>query len=149
MASTQLCLRAAISCGLLLLFIASGCSDGRPKRVPVAGKVLIDGKPVAAGSIQFVSQSGGGRPAAGQIQPDGSFALGTFDASDGCPPGTYAVIVSAIEIINDTKTRFHLPKKYGNPNSSGITKTIESATDAMIIELSWDGAPGPFDENRP
>lgn len=31
----------------LLALVVIGCNDGRPKFVPVSGRVLVDGKPVA------------------------------------------------------------------------------------------------------
>jgi hypothetical protein len=128
-----------------MAMLSAGCSDGRPERVHVSGKVLIDNQPVTSGSVQFLPRSGG-RPSSGKIGRDGSFSLFTFAEDDGCPPGSYDVIVSSIEILSDTQVRYHLPKKYGSPQSSGITKSIESATDSMLIELTWDGAPGPFVE---
>jgi hypothetical protein len=129
-----------------MAMLSAGCSDGRPERVHVSGKVLIDNQPVNSGSIQFLPRSGG-RPSSGKIRRDGSFSLFTFAEDDGCPPGSYDVIVSSIELLSDTQIRYHLPKKYGRPQTSGITKTVETATDAMLIELSWEGAEGPTTEN--
>jgi hypothetical protein len=120
--------------------LQAGCDDGRIARVPVSGKVLIDGRPATIGSVRFYPQSGQGRPSSGTIQPDGSFSLFTFEENDGIPPGVYDVTVSAIEIYgNDDKMRYHLPKKYTNRRDSGITKSIEGATDSMLIELTWGG----------
>ena len=61
----------AWSCALILA--ATGCGDGRPERVPVAGVVLIDGEPLTSGNIKFVPKDG--RPSAGKIGPDGRFNL--------------------------------------------------------------------------
>jgi hypothetical protein len=131
---------------LAVLPQVSGCDDGRPQRVRVSGTVTIDGKPATSGSIQFLPQGGGGRPSAGRIESDGKFSLFTYEKGDGCPLGTFNVVVSSTEIVSDTQTRYNLPKKYGNPASSGITKRVEGPIDDMKIELTWGGAPGPFVE---
>lgn len=130
---------------VLLLVVMVGCGDGRPTRVAVAGKVTIDGKPVASGAVRFFPETG--RPATGNINADGTFSLFTFDANDGCVPGNYRVAVMWIDYLSETQQRWNLPKKYGNPNTSGISKAVAEATDSMLIELTWGGAPGPFIEN--
>lgn len=135
--------RFCVAAVVIVMF--AGCSDGRPERVRVSGKVLIDNRPANSGSVQFLPRSGG-RPSSGKIQADGSFALFTFEEHDGCPPGTYDVIVSSIEIVSDTQVRYHLPKKYGSPQTAGIIKTVDEPTDSMLIELTWDGARGPVTE---
>jgi hypothetical protein len=125
--------------------LLTGCGDGRPERVHVSGKVLIDNQPVTSGSVQFLPRSGG-RPSSGKIGRDGRFSLFTFAENDGCPPGSYDVIVSSIEILSDTQVRYHLPKKYGSPKTSGIMKTVDQPTDSMVIELTWGGAEGSTTE---
>ncbi len=51
-------LLSAIAAVAILL---SGCGDSHPKRVPVSGRVLIDGKPVETGYIQLVPAEGSSR----------------------------------------------------------------------------------------
>ena len=36
---------------VLLTPLTFGCDDGRPKRVPVSGQVLIDGEPLRGGIV--------------------------------------------------------------------------------------------------
>jgi hypothetical protein len=134
---------------VLLIFavcLGAGCDDGRPARFPVSGKVMIDGKPVTLGSLQFLPQNGQGRPSSASIRTDGSFVVCTFDESDGCPLGTFDVLVNATEEINDTQRRYNVPKKYGDRRTSGITKTVDGPIDSMLIELTWDGKLGPIVE---
>jgi hypothetical protein len=123
-----------------------GCSDGRPTRVPVSGKVLIDGQAVTFGSLQFLPKSGQGRPSSASIRADGTFIVSTFEDDDGCTLGSFDVLVNATEEINDTQRRYNVPKKYGDRRTSGITKTVDEPTDSMLIELTWDGKPGPIVE---
>ena len=52
------------------LVLSSGCGSSLPKTAPVGGRVTYNGKPVVSGTIVF--QPAQGRPAMGDIQPDGS-----------------------------------------------------------------------------
>jgi hypothetical protein len=129
-------------CGLL-----AGCGDGRPTRVPVAGKVLIDGKPLTVGSVRFMPESG--RPATGALGADGSFKLGTFDAGDGAIPGAHTITVHASEEISPTLRRWNTPKKYENPLASGLKEQVDGPRDSVVINLTWGGEKGPFNEVIP
>src|SRR6058998_1459611 len=68
-----------------------GCAG--QKTMPVEGVVLLDGKPLAGASIQFVPQ-GKGRDATGETDKNGQFAMSTFQPRDGVMPGTYKVVIS-------------------------------------------------------
>ena len=114
-----------------------GCSDGLPQRVPVAGTVFIDGTPLTAGSIMVIPD--GERPAVGSIGPDGRFTLSSYERNDGVVPGTHRVTVKATEHVSERETLWLAPKQYGNPNSSGLTITVEGPTDDAVINLTWDG----------
>jgi len=130
----------------LLFPLVAGCGDGRPRRVPVSGQVLIDGKPLTRGFIRLVPE--GARPAAGQIGPDGRFTLKTFEPGDGAVTGRHEVSVTAVESLSDTVQRWYTPKKYADPSTSGLTVTINEPTDSLLIELTWDGGK-PFIEKDP
>lgn len=114
-----------------------GCSDGRPERVPVSGKVLIDGKPLGFGFIRFVP--GGARASSGSIGGDGSFTLSCFDKSDGAVPGQHKIEVAAGEHLSDIKMRWHAPKKYANHATSGLTQEILEPLTDLTIHLTWQG----------
>ncbi|MEX0585128.1 MAG: hypothetical protein WD176_00695 [Pirellulales bacterium] len=129
-----------------LLFAASvlcGCSD-RPQLVPVSGKVLIDGQPLTYGTIMVIPAND--RPALGRIGRDGSFVLSCFDDNDGSVLGTHKVTVSAVETLNSSSQKWHAPKVYTEPATSGLEVTISEPTDSLVIELSWRGGK-PFVEN--
>lgn len=119
----------------LIACIAMGCGDGRPDRVEVSGKVLIDGQPVPLGSIKFVPK--GARPSAGQIDENGNFVLTCYDGNDGVVPGEHRVQVAAIKIISDSKIHWYAPKRYASFRTSGLTKEVTESTDDMVIELTW------------
>ena len=119
---------------LLMLVVAAGCSDGRPKRVPVSGQVLIDGEPVRAGSIRFVPE--GARPSSSDLDAEGRFTLRCFEKDDGAVLGTHRVEVAAREIEGES-VRWYAPNEYSDFRSSGLAVEITEPTDSLIIELTW------------
>lgn len=128
-------LRLAVPLAAALLWL-SGC-DSRPGRVPVSGKVVIDGQPLTKGFVTVVPADG--RPATGQIQSDGTFRLTTFDENDGCLKGTHPVTVLSNEQITPTRMKWLAPKKYADVATTDRTVTIDKARDDLVIELSWGG----------
>ena len=127
-----------------MLIIATSCDD-RPKRVPVAGQVLIDGEPLTMGSVTLIPQ--GARPSRGEIGPDGRFVLTCYDKDDGVIPGTHRVAVSSKESIGDTAFKWFAPKKYSNVTTSGLEVTVSEENPDLKIELTWDGGK-PYVEGR-
>jgi hypothetical protein len=82
--------------GLLLLLVGlwSGCGENNPlSRQPVSGTVLVDGQPLAKGSIAFVPTKPGSTMSGGPVK-DGQYSL-TEDR--GLPPGDYAVNINATD----------------------------------------------------
>jgi hypothetical protein len=128
-------LLCAISCAL-------GCSDGLPKRVPVSGKVFIDGKPVTSGNIRMAPVAGG-RMSAAQISADGGFTMTTFKIGDGCVLGKHVVTIFSYEDVNETTRRWHVPKNYSMPAKSGLEANIEGPTDSLEFNLTWGGKKSP------
>lgn len=125
-----------------------GCGYRRPKRVPVSGLVLIDGTPLRAPAkgvahVRLVPPDG--RPAIGQIDSEGRFRLTTFEGEDGCLLGKQKVEVMVYEQISPAARRWLVPKKYADFRTSGKTVTIDGPTDALQIDLSWEGG-HPFVE---
>ena len=91
-----ICLTRASALAALLTLSTLGCgSGGEPKSetVPVKGKVSYNGQRVPKGTITFQSDSG--QPATGEIQPDGTFSLGTFVPGDGTVPGHQKMMIIA------------------------------------------------------
>jgi hypothetical protein len=121
----------------VLTAVFSGCGDGLPARVPVAGRVLIDGQPVEHGFVQVIPR--GDRAAVGELGPGGTFRLTTFEPNDGCVLGDHAVAVIGMESIDSSSQRWHAPKKYADPETSELRANIQGPTDSLEINLSWDG----------
>lgn len=135
---------AAVAVVMFFLSTLLACGDGRPKRVPVSGTVTIDGQPVPSGFIRL--QPKDARPSTGKIGPDGRFTLTCFEEGDGAVEGTHTVSINAVEEVDPKTLRWHAPKIYTNPKTSGKTVTIDGPTDSLTIELSWQGG-RPFLEN--
>lgn len=125
------CLSAAV--------LASGCE--RPSLlVPVTGRVLLDGRPLPSGVVQF--QPAAGQAASGQIAEDGSFILSRNARGDGVPPGTYRVAVISYDptATTDAVENLRVPVKYTRFGSSGIEFTVfPGAVDPLVIQLVSDG----------
>jgi hypothetical protein len=137
------------SCLLLIAALLPGCGDRGPQPVPVSGTVLIDGTPLHGGTVRVVPENG--RAATGQIQPDGRFSLTTFQADDGCYPGTHAVEVFAPRMATDMLTAeeqkkvraqaITLAEKYTDFRTSGLTVTIDKPTDDLTIAIQTPKEP--------
>jgi hypothetical protein len=122
---------------LVAIAALPGCGDSRPATVRVSGKVLIDGKPVEFGHIQVIPNDA--RAASGELGAGGEFTLTTLRQDDGCATGRHVVTVIANETINAQSHRWHAPKKYASPATSGLMVDITEPTDSLVIELTWDG----------
>ena len=130
---------------ILLTLGVTGCGNGRPKVVPVAGRVLIDGQPLTCGAIRVIPD--GARSASAKIQSDGTFQLTTFEPNDGCAPGNHKVEVVGYELLNNFTVRsWHAPVSYSDSETSGLTLAVNEPTDEATINLSW-GKDKPFKEN--
>lgn len=133
--------RLLLLVGLTMVALA-GCHDQRQGFVPVAGQVLIDGKPLEKGVIRFAPK--GGRGSTGAINSDGRFTLGSYAADDGALVGVHKVMVIAREQITDTTAKWYAPKAYASFQTSGLTAEIKEPTDGLKIELTWSDQKGPF-----
>jgi hypothetical protein len=132
---------AAFSLAVALgCFLVQGCAP-TSDCVPVRGVVLLDGKPLSCGIVQF--QPASGQPAAGEIASDGTFALSRHAPADGVPPGTYRVSVLAYDPQASERSDEHLlvPLKYTRFGTSGIEFTVfPGNVEAVVISLASDEA---------
>jgi hypothetical protein len=121
----------------LFLSAGAGCSDGRPERVPVSGTVLIDGKPLSHGTVQFVPV--GARPSMSRLDSEGRFSLSSYKLNDGVTIGTHKVQVDGSESIGEETRKWHAPPHYASTKTSGLQVEIDGPEDDLKIELSWNG----------
>jgi hypothetical protein len=121
---------------LLLLPVAgTGCGGMNS----VSGKVAFDdGAPVTGGMLVFESKDK--EPAVtarAEIQPDGSYRLGTHKPGDGAPAGVYRVLV-APPPPQDPRDRFAPPpfeERYTDFSTSGLEFEVKSGSNEFPIQL--------------
>jgi len=126
-----------------LLVLTPGCGRRGPVMVPVRGKVLFNGAPTPGAIIVFhpadSSDSSTLRPSA-RVRDDGSFSLDTHPLGPGAPVGEYVIAIVWYGGPADSKTGDapnKLPARYANPESSGLTATVEKGKQNLpLFELS-------------
>jgi hypothetical protein len=123
--------------------LAPGCGNKEPRQpvFPVHGRVLFHGQPAANALVVFhpltTDEKDPIRPR-GQVQPDGTFTLSTYQSGDGAPAGDYRVTVELwLSSANaDEGPSNRLPAKYANPQTSGLTARVEAGpTDLQPFQL--------------
>ncbi len=109
---------------------------------PVAGKVTYKGQPVPKGTISFQSTDPERPNATGLIMSDGTYSLQTKEPEDGAVVGDYRVAISAREDevldyipAKPVPPKRLVPQKYENPDSSGLTATVESGSNEVNFDL--------------
>jgi hypothetical protein len=125
-----------------LLFLAGCGSPGGLDMVPIKGEVAYNGKPLTEGSVVYIPVESSGRQATGKLQPDGTFQLTTREANDGAVAGEYRIVVHAVKAPweempsreemerrgrKPVEMTFTVPERYTNPETSGLTDTVDSS----------------------
>jgi hypothetical protein len=116
----------------ILLLIATGCGSQAEQAVfsgktfPVKGTVTYKGKPLTRGTVRFEPDAG--REAEGQIGPDGTFTLTTFQPGDGAIPGAHRIAVF-------TPKKREIPSRYSNFALSGIELEVNEEKAEYAINL--------------
>lgn len=130
---------------LLVILSATfaGCSDGRPNRVPISGRVLIDGVPLEQAFVKFVPAEG--RPAIGETDAEGRFTLTCYETNDGATLGTHQVAVTAVTEISGAAIKWRAPKAYADSRTSDIEVVVDEPKDDLELKLTWNGGK-PFIE---
>ncbi|MCZ2340549.1 MAG: hypothetical protein LC104_01980 [Bacteroidales bacterium] len=127
-----------LGCGLV------GCSGKAFDTHPVTGLVTVNGKPLASGSVTFVSTSGG-PPATGEIGPDGRYTLTTEKPNDGAAPGKYTVMIIALPDMTNRAPEDRnplpaplVPEKYLSTSTSGLTAEVKAGENSIDFPLVGD-----------
>ncbi len=129
---------------LLLVCAAPGCgSDGL---VPVSGNVLLDDRPLAAGSVVFHPDSTQGNMGqhipAGEVR-DGKYELYT-NRRKGAPPGAYRVVVIADNFSGGNAPekgataempKSLLPARYGDKQRTPLAVRVERQAAERAYDL--------------
>jgi hypothetical protein len=118
-----------VFCAGAIALISSAAGCGGANIVPVTGRVMFDGKPVAAAQVTFSpaaaseKDSEPGKPGTGFTDEEGRFALSTYKELDGAQIGEHDVTVQ-LDDLNPAKckrvTLLKMEVKPG-PNEFDIT----------------------------
>jgi len=134
--------------GMMLLAVAAvSCSSKEPNRkatFPVTGTVYVDGSPAAGVTITLTDVAGmdTAQPtmSTAVTKEDGTFAVSTYDESDGVPAGEYAVTFSWGEynVFSRSYEGDKLKKRYSDPQKSQVRVTVTegSPTDLGQVDLT-------------
>lgn len=103
---------------------------GNTGTIPVKGTITYKGRPVTKGVVSFEPDYG--RSASGDLQPDGTFVLGTYKAGDGAVAGVHRVSVSGTGIKSSKEL---VPRKYTQPNTSGLEADVSREKSEFTFDL--------------
>lgn len=103
-------------------------TDGDGPLAPVRGRVTLDGQPVSGATVEFVTEAGD--RATATTSEDGSFELVHVAGQKGAPAGTYRVAIRWKPRGNAA-----VPRKYANPNTSGLTAEVRAGVNDVNFEL--------------
>ena len=116
-------LAASLAVLAICLVAGWGRSAGRPGRVSVSGRVLLDGQPVASGSINFYPAEGHAGPAANTGISNGRYQ---FSREDGPFVGPHHVVVAFLRDAAD-EAQFARSTKVRQPSAVPESAVPESA----------------------
>lgn len=143
---------------LLVAFLASfiaACSDGGPANRKPTKKVTVivsyKGTPLEGATVTFIPQSTDVIPAYGKTDAQGKAKMKTYVEGDGAVIGTHKVLLDKSESTGGQSVdvdspqynpnappatvKHHLPPKYGNPATSGLTAEVK---DGGANEFTFD-----------
>jgi hypothetical protein len=147
-----------VALGLIGLLAIEGCGgDGRPSLVQVTGTVKVDGAPVEGAIVSLVpitdAKDAYKRPSAGVTDASGTFTMGTYEKTDGVPPGKYKVGIYKRELVGELpknydeeqpdrfnlKYKWVIPRKFSDPAASGLEAEV---TNTELKPASFDLSTG-------
>jgi hypothetical protein len=110
-----------------------------PELVPVAGRVMMDGRPAAEGMVTFRHSTSGTFEASGLIEPDGTYKLVQKD-QEGAQVGDYRVVV----FVRKTP-RSPTGEMAGLPAIVVNKKFTDVKTTPLIVTVKKDAPSGTYD----
>lgn len=115
----------AVGVGML-----GGCGSGHPPTYRAGGKVTFaDGRPLPGGWVEFQPVDSQHRVSArGEIQPDGTFELGTFGPRAGAIEGEHRALVTPPPLQGDRDDMKSVPlvidPRFQRFETSGLKYTV-------------------------
>lgn len=138
-------------CSALAIMCLSGCgASGAGGLVPVTGTVNYEGSPLEDGTVGFAPVDPAvGQPANGKIT-NGKFTMMTSASAPGVVPGEYKVRIVSLDLDSaqglppgvapnpnspPPEPASLIPRKYGDPNTSGLKVTVSSGMSELTFDL--------------
>lgn len=128
------------------IILFCGCSGDDRGLAPVSGTVYLNGKPLPNANIIFTPLEENIRVAVGSTDKEGRYKLTSFQTSDGAKIGKHKVSIRAYEIADETfkpadditikKGKLLSPRKYLDPETSGLTADVEKKSNIIDFKLS-------------
>lgn len=142
----------------MLLVVGCGGSISKSPRVPVTGKILLEGAPVDGAVVAFSSEDGKATAVA-MTDELGAFQLNVPPGKQGVPPGKYRVTVRKSTVANAVKEptsfaemerehqagrtpepppvpKLAVPARYGDPTSSQLAEEVTlSGKNNFVFDL--------------
>jgi hypothetical protein len=123
------------------LFALAGCNRTRPMpkefgaRIPVEGKVTLDGKPLRGGNVQFYSLDRDVKALqpGGLIDSQGNYFVSTY-GQKGAPAGKYRVTVDPAS--DDKKQDRLVDIRYQNWEKSPLVVEVKENAPAGAYDLN-------------
>jgi hypothetical protein len=142
-------------CAVILVTGLLGCGGGGQDKVyPVTGKITYKGEPMkGGGSIAFIPiEDRKGKSPGGVVNPDGTFAMGTYTLSDGSMPGTWRVVINQETVaepqsvadgsgkknpksVQLVEPAFKIPYKYSDMMNTPLTATVKEENNVINFDL--------------
>lgn len=123
----------------------TGCSDGKPQRIPVQGKVIFEKMDTPqTGTVYFAPISsdtpGLKRPAHALFDQSGTFSVTSFgkDSHDGLLPGKYKVYVEAFSVVptlENPTPKSYVPKRYQDPKETPLMLEVPEKSGKISCEF--------------
>jgi len=125
----------------LVCVAAAGCGGGGgvQKAKEIRGFVSYKGEKLSSGTVRFLSASN--EVAFARVQPDGSFIITDVvpgEVKVGVQQGNEPKNVgdsSGKKAEKQAKPAVVLPKKYQDPATSGVVKTVDTSTRQLDIDF--------------
>lgn len=116
---------------LLIAIGVSGCGGGSdgPARVPLSGRVTLDGNTSAEGRVRFAPAKGVSGPVASTAVQHGSYR---FTRVDGPAAGAHDVVFELIPPESAAATRSTTPATNTGPKGGGVSPFVTVIEQAVV-----------------
>lgn len=124
--------------GCVVALSSCGKAAGQREVFPTTGELFIQGEPAEGATVAFHPTTGSidewpqGYPHA-KVEAGGKFSMSTYGDKDGCPPGTYRVVVfwkqsppEGEDVDEEAETVDRLGGRYASAESSQAEVTVNA-----------------------